>query len=331
MHRIRYNGGMQNLAEILTKKELESVFDKIQAIVALVDREGNLISWNAAFEKGKSQFPETDNLLDFFSAREKDVLKSKLYEDALSQWMGELPFTENVDAVYYEFCLVPVENNRRLFIAERIASNSDAEAVVEKLRKQVKLFQVESEFSKKLARNKQIEMEAVIAQAREVAHVDPLTFLPNRRTIVKDLQNEVLRAERYNSLFSISVLDLDNFKSINDTFGHPVGDEVLRQIAILLRDSVRHPDVVGRYGGEEFLILLPNSNATAAAEQANRLCRETRSKLVRAKEHEVQVTISIGIAQFRVGEDSWHSLLKRADNAMFKAKNNGRDRWLIAE
>lgn len=322
---------MQNLAEILTKDELESVFDKIQAIVALVDREGNLISWNAAFEKGKSQFPESNNLLDYFNVREKDVLKSRLFEGLSSQWMGELPFTEDGGAVFYEFSLAPVQEERLLFIAERIASKSDAEAVVEKLRKQVKLFQVESEVSKKLARNKQIEMEAVIAQAQEVAHVDPLTFLPNRRTIVKDLQNEVLRAERYNSLFSISVLDLDNFKSINDTFGHPVGDEVLRQVAILLRDSVRHPDVVGRYGGEEFLILLPNSNATAAAEQANRLCREIRSKLVHAKEHEVQVTISIGIAQFRVGEDSWHSLLKRADNAMFKAKNNGRDRWLIAE
>lgn len=322
---------MQNLAEILTTKELESVFERIQAIVAVVDREGTLVSWNSAFEKGKSQFPNANSLLDFFNQRERDVLKARLLEGVQEQWMGELPFTENGAAVFYEFCLTPVAHDQMLFIAERITSDSDAEAAVEKLRKQVKLFQVESEVSKKLARNKQIEMEAVLAQANEVAHVDPLTFLPNRRTIVKDLQNEVMRAERYNSLFSISVLDLDNFKSINDTFGHPIGDEVLRQVAIQLRDSVRHPDVVGRYGGEEFLILLPNSDATAAAEQANRLCRQIRSKVVRAKEYDVQVTISIGIAQFRFGEDSWHSLLKRADNAMFKAKNNGRDRWLIAE
>jgi diguanylate cyclase (GGDEF)-like protein len=202
---------------------------------------------------------------------------------------------------------------------------------VDKLRKQVKLFQVESDFSKKLARNKQIEMEAVLAQAEEVAHVDPLTFLPNRRTIIKDLQSEVMRAERYHSLFSISVVDIDNFKSINDSYGHPVGDEVLRHVALQLRDSIRHPDVVGRYGGEEFIILLPNSDKDAAAEQATRLGREIRSKVMRSKDHDIHVTISIGIAQFRIGEDSWHSLLKRADNAMFEAKNQGRDRWVTGD
>jgi diguanylate cyclase (GGDEF)-like protein len=190
---------------------------------------------------------------------------------------------------------------------------------------------VESEVSKKLARNKQIEMEAVLAQAQEVAHVDPLTFLPNRRTIIKDLQSEVMRAERYHSLFCISVVDIDNFKAINDTYGHPVGDEVLRHVALQLRDSIRHPDVVGRYGGEEFIILLPNSDNKAAAEQATRLCREIRNTTVHSKEHELNVTISIGIAQFRIGEDSWHSLLKRADNAMFEAKNRGRDRWVIGD
>jgi diguanylate cyclase (GGDEF)-like protein len=164
-----------------------------------------------------------------------------------------------------------------------------------------------------------------------VAHVDALTFLPNRRTIIKDLQNEVMRAERYRSLFSISVVDIDNFKSINDTHGHPVGDEVLKHVALLLRDDIRHPDVVGRYGGEEFIILLPSSDKTAAAEQAARLCRLVRSRSVSAKEHELSVTISIGIAEFRMGEDSWHSLLKRADNAMFEAKNAGRDRWGVGE
>lgn len=322
---------MQSLVEILTNQEIESVFDKVQAIVALVDRDGYLIAWNAAFDKGKRQFVDAHSLLDFFNPHEKDILKSKLSENIASQWLGELPFTENGSAFFYDLCLTPVREQRFLFIAERIASGADAEAVIEKLSKQVQLYRIESEHSKKLARNKQIEMEAVLAQAQEVAHVDPLTFLPNRRTIVKDLQNEVLRAERYGSMFSISVLDLDSFKSINDTYGHPVGDEVLKNVAILLRDSIRHPDVVGRYGGEEFLILLPNSNATSAAEQANRLCREIRSKLMRTKEYEIQVTFSIGIAQFRAGEDSWHSLLKRADNAMFKAKNNGRDRWVIAE
>ena len=139
--------------------------------------------------------------------------------------------------------------------------NSAFQEVVERLNRQVKLFQIESEVTKKIARNKQIEMEAVMVQAQEVAQIDALTFLLNRRMIVRELQDEVLRAERYNSLLSISVVDVDHFKAVNDTYGHSVGDEVLRQVAYQLQDHIRHPDIVGRYGGEEFLILLPNSDA----------------------------------------------------------------------
>lgn len=321
---------MQSLANLSTH-DLEVLFDHIQAAVALVDREGNLISWNAAFDSGKSQYPHTHNLTDLFLKKDGDLLRSKLMEGFKTHWAGEFVVGEADSAALYDFWLIPTVDGQMLFVAERIETESDAEDMVDKLRKQVKLFQVESEHSKKLARNKQIEMEAVIAQAQEVAHVDPLTFLPNRRTIIKDLQSEVMRAERYHSLLSVSVVDIDNFKAINDSYGHPMGDEVLRHVALLLRDSIRHPDVVGRYGGEEFIILLPNSDKKAAAEQAARLCREIRGRIVHSKDREISVSVSIGIAEFKVGEDSWHSLLKRADNAMFDAKNNGRDRWVIGD
>lgn len=325
-----YNKRMKNLTE-LSKRDLGVLFDRIQAAIALVDREGNLISWNFAFEAGKQKFPLAGNLQDMFLQNDADKIRMKLVEGSEEHWAGEFANTETDAAVLCDFWLMPTGNDHMIFVAERIESEADAENMVDKLRKQVKLFQTESEHSKKLARNKQIEMEAVLAQAEEVAHVDPLTFLPNRRTIIKDMQSEVMRAERYRSLFSISVVDIDNFKAVNDTYGHPVGDEVLRHVAIHLRDGIRHPDVVGRYGGEEFIVLLPNSDKKAAAEQAARLCRELRDKTIQLKDEEIHVTISIGIAEFRLGEDSWHSLLKRADNAMFEAKNNGRDRWVVGE
>ena len=123
---------------------------------------------------------------------------------------------------------------------------------------------------------------------------------------------------------------MDKFKLVNDTYGHPVGDEVLKQIACQLRDHIRHPDTVGRYGGEEFLILLPNSNAIAATKQAIRLGKEIREMVVTIKEHKLKVTVSIGIAQFKAGVDTWDTLLNRADNAMYEAKNNGRDCWFVA-
>jgi diguanylate cyclase (GGDEF)-like protein len=197
--------------------------------------------------------------------------------------------------------------------------------------RRMKMFQVESESAKKIARNKQIEVEAIVTQSNELAQVDALTFLPNRRMIVRELQDEVLRAERYNTPFSISVADVDFFKQVNDTHGHIAGDEVLRQVAYQLRDHIRHPDLAGRYGGEEFLILLPNTAAAEAAEQAARLCKYVRETDVHVNNTILNVTISIGVAQFRHGKDTWDSLLNRADNAMYEAKNSGRDRLFVAE
>jgi diguanylate cyclase (GGDEF)-like protein len=149
--------------------------------------------------------------------------------------------------------------------------------------------------------------------------------------IVKTLQDEVARAERYSAPLSISVVDVDHFKRVNDTHGHMAGDEVLRHVAFQLRDHIRHPDVVGRYGGEEFLILLPNTASEEAAEQAARLCRYVRESQVNVDQHILNLTVSIGVAQYQPGVDTWDSLLNRADNAMYEAKNNGRDQWYVAK
>ena len=321
---------MIKLAEIIQTQDVETIFETIHAMVALVESDGTLVSWNSAFESCKKLSPSAVNLNELFSPNDKSLLHGKLTNGMLNNWAVEFPLGGSGSSKYCECVFIPSDNGRILFIAERMESDIALQEMIERLNRRVKLFQIESEFSKKIARNKQIEMDAVMVQASEVAHVDPLTFLVNRRTIIKELQDEVLRAERYHSMLSVSVVDVDNFKSVNDTHGHPFGDEVLRQVAYQLRESVRHPDVVGRYGGEEFLIILPNSDSAAASEQAARLCKQVREMVVTVKEHEVTVTLSVGIAQFRVGVDTWDTLLNRADNAMYEAKNNGRDRWAIA-
>jgi len=178
---------------------------------------------------------------------------------------------------------------------------------------------------------KEIEVKAVLAQAHEIANTDVLTFLPNRRKIITDLQQEVIRSDRYGTPLSISILDLDHFKNINDTYGHTSGDEALRSVSARLREHIRHPDTIGRYGGEEFLIVLPNSELNAAAEQASRLCQQIRLLTIEVNEYAFSVTISMGIAQFRVGQENWEQFLHRADEALYKAKANGRDRWEVAD
>ena len=200
----------------------------------------------------------------------------------------------------------------------------------QRLNDELTKIQEELEAARRTIRIKEIELKAVIAQAEEVSHVDELTCLPNRRQVIKELQNEVIRAERYKTPISISMIDIDHFKRINDSYGHTVGDQVLFNLANILQESVRDPDTVGRYGGEEFLVVLPNTHLQEAVEQAARLCKRIREADVNVGEV-IHLTVSIGVAEYKHGEESWQKFLSRADMALYEAKNDGRDRWAISE
>jgi diguanylate cyclase (GGDEF)-like protein len=207
---------------------------------------------------------------------------------------------------------------------------NDLTAEVQRLRLELEQAKKELEAMKRIIQIKEIELNAVLAQAEEVSHIDALTCLPNRRQVIKQLQNEVIRAERYKTSLSISMIDIDHFKRINDSYGHTVGDQVLFQLANILQESVRDPDTVGRYGGEEFLVVLPNTRLKAAAEQAARLCECIRAAEINIGEI-IQLTISIGVAEYRHGLENWQKFLSRADMALYEAKNAGRDQWAISE
>jgi len=322
---------MKQLAELLSTSDAGKILEHIQAMVVLVERDGNLVSWNRAFESHKTNCPQAGNLQDCFAEKEKAKLFDRLQLNQPDQFVIEFGSDLDEKTIFYNCSLIPLDDDRFLFIAERSDTNSSLHEIIQHLSRRLKMFQVESESAKKIARNKQTEVEAILTQAKELSNVDALTFLPNRRMIVRELQDEVLRAGRYNTPLSISVVDVDFFKNVNDTYGHLVGDEVLRNVAYQLRDHIRHPDLAGRYGGEEFLILLPNTESAEAAEQALRLCKYVRETKVHVNNHVLSVTISIGVAQFQPGADTWDSLLNRADNAMYEAKSNGRDRLFVAK
>lgn len=200
----------------------------------------------------------------------------------------------------------------------------------DKLKRDFEDLEAELKRTQRALEIKEIELKAVLAQAHEITNTDVLTLLPNRRKIIVDLQQEVIRSTRYGTPLSISIVDIDHFKDVNDTYGHATGDEVLRTIAARLREQIRHPDTLGRYGGEEFLIVLPNSELKAAAEQANRLCQHMRALRVDSNNQGIAVTISIGVAQLKIAQENWEQFLHRADVAMYQAKNNGRDGWATA-
>lgn len=168
-----------------------------------------------------------------------------------------------------------------------------------------------------------------------LATYDQLTELHNRRALLERLQEEVARSTRYNRPVSLLLLDIDRFKRVNDTYGHDVGDDVLRRVSHLLKHAVRTADLVARFGGEEFAIVLPETSLAEAGVLAERL-REliaTDSPTVTSRAGTVQrlsVTVSFGVACINAEADAEKELIKAADEALYRAKHNGRNRVELA-
>ena len=163
-------------------------------------------------------------------------------------------------------------------------------------------------------------------QLKHLATHDPLTGLYNRNVMMQQLNDEIQRASRYKHDLSVFMLDIDHFKAINDAYGHPAGDSVLRHFAKILENSIRNTDYPVRYGGEEFIIILPETNIVHAKELAERLRQKIANALFPiAKNKNIQLTTSIGIATFHDHAKTGHSLLEMADTAMYAAKNAGRN------
>jgi diguanylate cyclase (GGDEF)-like protein len=158
------------------------------------------------------------------------------------------------------------------------------------------------------------------------ASQDPLTGLKNRRRFEEDLRAELARSHRYGVAGALLMLDLDHFKQVNDTLGHPAGDRVLAEIATVLRARARETDVLARIGGDEFAIVLPRCEPAEAEEVGAEITVAIRERM--SAEPEVPpITASVGIAAFGVGERlSYETVLGRADAAMYAAKGSGRDR-----
>jgi diguanylate cyclase (GGDEF)-like protein len=165
---------------------------------------------------------------------------------------------------------------------------------------------------------------------RSAAGTDSLTMLMNRRRMSERLAEEVARARRSRNALSLILLDIDRFKAINDDHGHAQGDRVIASVADVLRASVRRVDMVSRWGGEEFLILLPDTDVQAAAELAERIRRHVTSKVRRHEGSEIRVTITAGVATLRPGE-SIEATIHRADVALYEGKRAGRDRIVVSD
>jgi diguanylate cyclase (GGDEF)-like protein len=310
------------LAELFAQYGVEPFLEEMSVLVALLDKDGSLLSWNPAFNTLKEARSDQTQVKGFLSPA-SEVLFDRLLGAALHKRIrtkGGLEFIGESHSGNYMCLFIPMPGRRVLFIAELVTLISALEVITAELQR-----------TKRILTIKETELKAVIAQADEVSHTDALTFLPNRRQIIGDLQREAIFSDSYGTPLSISMLDIDHFKNINDTYGHTVGDDVLRKLASELREHIRYPDTIGRYGGEEFLIVLPHSTRKAAGEQAERLCKHVSSLLIKSGEQEIAVTVSIGVAQYKIQKEDWDAFLRRADAALYQAKNSGRNQWAVSE
>ena len=176
-------------------------------------------------------------------------------------------------------------------------------------------------------RIKQLETE--LAQMSALVREDPMTRSLNRRGLDDEFAREASRADRYNTPFSIAVLDVDNFKALNDTHGHQTGDEALIHLVKVAKEELRLTDHIARLGGEEFLIVLPNTPLDEAAKIITRLQRSLTKKYFLDNNERVLITFSAGVAERTPGE-SQEASIARADAAMYQAKQSGKNRVCLA-
>ena len=168
------------------------------------------------------------------------------------------------------------------------------------------------------------EKVRLFQEAQRLAITDGLTGLYNVRYFYDMLNKEIARTKRYRTLFSLILFDIDNFKALNDTYGHQAGDEVLRSLASILKEASRETDVAARYGGEEFIMMLTNTPKHEALHLANRIREKIEEYNYHIEENTVKITVSGGIATFPEDAKDSKSLLYAADMAMYEAKAMGK-------
>ena len=252
----------------------------------------------------------------------QDVATDPLYETIRSEWTSEGRPLPCRSAIAMRFCLK--ERPAGVFFLRTTGDD-------------LPLNQQDVQFADQVisaavsALEKAYDLERAVTgqeQLRHLAETDPLTNTYNRRALMEKLEQEMDRAARYATMLTCMMNDNDNFKQINDTYGHLVGDKILKQLAALLKREQRSVDLVARYGGEEFVLLLPETTLTESRNFAERILKRVASHDFGEAGRPVRVTISIGLASYpneKVGDGE--SLLNLADNHLYRAKNEGRNRF----
>jgi diguanylate cyclase (GGDEF)-like protein len=303
---------------------LDFIVDRINAGIFVINKNRDIVLWNRFMEihsNCKSHDIVGKNLYDCFPELPKNWLERKiknvfiLKNFSFTSWeqrpyLFKFPHnrtvTGGVDYMRQDCTLLPVKDEKGN--VEHICFS---------------LFDVtDTSIYQKM-------LKEALAFLEEASNKDGLTDIYNRRFLDENLDKEFNRAKRYDGKLSIILLDLDYFKKINDEHGHLTGDEVLRQVAHRINTCLRNPDIVGRYGGEEFLVMLPETDIDGAFQLAERLRNNIFKDPINIDDKNIFVTISLGVSELRSDIGSYETLINEADRALYQSKAHGRNQTTI--
>ncbi len=304
-------------------QEFHWIMDIIQSIdvgLVVINREYEIQLWNS--------FMENHSVLDAHSAKGKNLLET--FPNIPRQW-----FKHKVESVFLlkNSAFSVWEQRDHLFRFKNYRPITGTEEYMYQNISMIPLISATGEVNQvciiiydvtDIASNRK-QLQAANEELAHLSRTDRLTQLNNRGFWEEALEKDFKRFKRYNQPSSLVMFDIDHFKKVNDTYGHQAGDEVIRQVAQALRENLRDVDVAGRYGGEEFGVILPGTDADGAMNFCERLRKHVESLVVEHDEHKIRFTISLGISQLSDSLDAHTEWLEQSDQALYKSKESGRN------
>ena len=292
--------------------------------IVSIDDDGDFINeaCNEAIEKALKVKKDQLNGIKL-----KSILDESVYKNISSRYKQCIALNKPIN---YDESAILDDVGERFF-------NTTILPVVDKEQNSVKIFGISREFTqlkniqnelKKLneilevkVQERTKELANALDKMKELSITDKLTGLFNRLKLDSVLEENIKISKRYDKTFGVILMDIDFFKNVNDTYGHQLGDTVLMEFAGNLKSAVRESDTVGRWGGEEFLVICPNTDLEGTNTLANNIKQTIKNYEFSAMKH---ISASFGITTYKAG-DNFYDLLKRTDDALYEAKNNGRD------
>lgn len=308
-------------------KEFHWIMDMIQNIdvgLVIMDTDFKVQAWNG--------FMENHSGIEAYSAKEKNFFD--LFPDVDKPW-----FEEKVNTVMYlknrafttweqRPYLVKFKNYRPITGTAEFMYQNTTILPLESANGKVEFVSLLIYDVTDVAVNRQ-ELKAVNAKLEKLSRTDRLTGLNNRGYWEEQLQNEFKRFQRTGNTVSLIMFDIDHFKQVNDTYGHQAGDEVLRNISNVISKTARATDIIGRYGGEEFGLILINTNPEQAFTFAERLRQAAEEQSVSHEGQSIEYRISLGVSACSDQFDTYEQWLEASDKALYESKHNGRNQTTI--